>query len=550
MVKRVRVMLAASVVLLAFLAAAAPALAIHRPSRVIIISMDQMRPEYAKQFDMTNVLWLQSKGVTFPNAYVGDMPSTTVMSHNVMVSGQFPKHMGWSGEAIRDIDNILGYGTDAIVTTGDLGTADFTKLIDNMDYLKIGDYLHAKYPDKKVACVGIKSYQVESQAASSADLWVRMGSSKAYDPAVPELPGKWRGPSGNVPSYIAGDTRYRISAGNPWDTYGTTTAWPSWEAPEDGRYAPGTIAGHESGDAWVADATMAIMEHEDWSGIFINFPAIDHAGHMWGGGEVDTIANYHWDPASSENTIHMPWVAKNADNQVGRLIAKLKELDQLDDTLIVVTGDHGSLHADHFYGVNALNGANAGWYAGSWYPGYGSDSHVPNTSPGPPSLKPLMDTGNVAFSMQCTDIDTWLINRSGPEKRKAAAVMATLPGVIATYVRYGDRYQLYSSTSATMTPSERIWWMAHGQELVNTMDSADLVGLLADDTGYGAYGDHSGAQAASQRIPMVWYMPGIKHTVSNRQIRLVDILPTMLEAMNIKGVEPLDGTAYDLKLPK
>ena len=127
MVRRVRVMPVAVVVVAALLLlAASPALAAHRPTRVMIVVMDQMQPGYAKQFDMKNVLWLQNNGVNFPNAYVGDMASETVVSHNVMVSGLFPKHMGWSDEAFRDVDNLLGYGENAIVTTGDLGTTPTT----------------------------------------------------------------------------------------------------------------------------------------------------------------------------------------------------------------------------------------------------------------------------------------------------------------------------------------------------------------------------------------------------------------------------------------
>ena len=127
MLKRLRVLLVAVVV-----AGGAPcrgrsgAGRVHRPTRVMIVVMDQMQPGYAKQFNMTNVLWLQKKGVNFPNAWVGDMASETVVSHNVMVSGLFPKHMGWSDEAFRDVDNILGYGENAIVTSGDLGYADST----------------------------------------------------------------------------------------------------------------------------------------------------------------------------------------------------------------------------------------------------------------------------------------------------------------------------------------------------------------------------------------------------------------------------------------
>ena len=51
------------------------------------------------------------------------MASETVVSHNVMVSGLFPKHMGWSDEAFRDVDDVLGFGAGAIVTSGDLGFA-------------------------------------------------------------------------------------------------------------------------------------------------------------------------------------------------------------------------------------------------------------------------------------------------------------------------------------------------------------------------------------------------------------------------------------------
>jgi hypothetical protein len=554
MFKRMRVMLVAVVVVAALLAAAAPALAVHRPTRVMIVVMDQMQPGYAKQFNMTNVLFLQNKGVTFPNAYVGDMASETVVSHNVMVSGLFPKHMGWSDEAIRDVDNILGLGENAIVTTGDLGTATFTKLIENMDYPKLGDYLKVKFPDKIVANVGQKGYQVESMAASSSDYWVRMGSAKNTSTLPTDTvpwKGKYRGPSGNLPPYIASDTRFYISAGNPSDSYETTFTPRAWVYPEDGRYAVGPYEGHESGDNWVADAALKIMDKEDWSGLWVTFSSIDKIGHMWGGGAIDTVATYGWDPSSIFREIHMPWVAKNADDQLGKLIAKLKEKGQFNDTLIIVTADHGSTYGKDggFKGVDAYNaGSDINWSAGTWYPG----TSTPITLPGSPALKPLMDTGNVAFSTNSTSIETWLKDRSMAKKKEAAAVMATLPGVIATYVKNGDRYKLYSSSS-TMTPAERLWWAAHGQELVDTMcfsGSSELVGLLADYTGYGAFGDHGGAQMDVQRIPMAWYMPGMKHAVDKTGFRLVDITPTILKTMGIKATEPMDGMAYSLRLPK
>ena len=41
---------------------------------------------------------------------------------------------------------------------------------------------------------------------------------------------------------------------------------------------------HESGDDWVADAALKVMENEDWSALNLNFSGIDKIGHMWGGG--------------------------------------------------------------------------------------------------------------------------------------------------------------------------------------------------------------------------------------------------------------------------
>ena len=87
-----------------------------RPSRVVIIVLDQARPDTITRYHMKNVQELQRKGTTFPNAIVGDMAAETVISHNVITSGLFPKHMGWSNELYRDQDNVLGWRARARTT--------------------------------------------------------------------------------------------------------------------------------------------------------------------------------------------------------------------------------------------------------------------------------------------------------------------------------------------------------------------------------------------------------------------------------------------------
>ena len=414
--------LLAVVVLLVLLAAAGAALA-AKPSRVMLVVMDQMQPGYAKKYDMTNVLWLQNRGVNYPNAWVGDMASETVVSHNVMVSGLYPKRQGWSDEAIRDTQNLLGYGANAIVTVGDLGTADYLKLIQAMDYPKLGDYLHDKFPGTIVANVGEKGYQVESMAASSSDWWVRMGSKKTTASLAIR-------PSSRGPAPIAAraathrrtspsNHRYKVSVGNdlsaaspspaPNDYYGTKTAQPAWRYPEDGRYVAGPVP--RSSERRHVGRRRGHRHHGERG---LVRPLRDLQRHRQGRPHVGRRRRRHDRELRLGSRLAVradPHAVgrKDRGRALGRLIAKLKAEGQYDETLIIVTADHGSTYggkADH--GDNVYDGGNVGgWYAGTWWPCY-APTDDPNTANGPAALAPLMATGKVEFSYQSTAIESWL----------------------------------------------------------------------------------------------------------------------------------------------
>src|SRR5690348_5560931 len=125
--------------------------------------------------------------------------------------------------------------------------------------------------------------------------------------------------------------------------------------------------------------------------------------------------------------------------------------------------------------------------------------------------------------------------------------MLELPGVIASYWREGSHYRLRGS--AAMSPSEHAWWAAHGQEIVDSMaapDGPDVVGLLHDRTSYGVYGDHGGAQESVQRVPMVFWSPGMRATATNETFRTPDVMPTILAAMGISQTTATDGKAHIL----
>src|SRR5215210_3716860 len=184
---------------LSLFAGSAPARAADPPpKRVLIVVLDQLRPDYVNRFQMENVKQLMHDGVSFDNAYLGHMASETVISHNVITSGQLPKDMGWADEAFRDSDGVLGTKNDMYIT-GSLTRDDFNKLIAHGGYWKLADYLEDAHPDTKFIAAGQKNYAVYTSNGPTGDISVTF-SSRLTCNGVAGL----RGPTGfNVPEYIS-----------------------------------------------------------------------------------------------------------------------------------------------------------------------------------------------------------------------------------------------------------------------------------------------------------------------------------------------------------
>ena len=516
--------------------------------RVVFIVLDQLRPEFINAFHMTNVQALIRGGTSYPNAYLGHMGSETVVSHNVMTSGQLPKHMGWADEWFNDPDGVLGpKGTQYV--TGSMGQGQFDALIKDKGYPKLADYLKSEHPDSIVATVGEKNYAVYSMGGPGSDFRVTFsGRNYDCDDADPLTPNTWRGPTGDVPTYISEPSGSAACLGNPYYVdadsdinYGTLDTPPAWMYPLQGnRDIPGNDPDHQGGDVWVTNAAFDIMDHEtDWSGMLLTFGGIDKAGHMWGG--LNDVPPYpNADPSS-----HMAAMAKVADEQVGRVIDRLRTDGLLDETLVVLTTDHAQNTAVNYFGKDGQSRANLNWY-------YGQDADENYTQP-QPEIQKLIDgtSENVAMSMQDSAIRTWLKTDDRDAKVQAADVMKTLGGVRAAYVRDGDHYvKRWQAPRSEWGAAEFAWHQQHSQEIVDTQAAPygpDVIGLLANDTSYGVKGDHGGAQESVQRIPIVFYGAGIKAgRTPGTRMRSVDITPTILRELGIRETSPTDGVAYKL----
>jgi hypothetical protein len=518
--------------------------------RVMMIVLDQLRPEFIKAFDMRNVQRLMARGTSYPNAYLGHMASETVISHNVMTSGQLPKRMGWSDEWYRDVDGVLGAPGGRYVS-GSMAAEQFDAIIEDRGYPKLADYLHRAFPGTKVAAIGEKNYATYSMGGPGADMRITFGSRNADCDGTGVT---WRGPTGpGVPDYILGAdpipdngvvdpscNKYYVDADRTLD-YGTLSTSPARMYPLEGnRDFPGNDRAHQGGDVWVANAAVDVMDHESWSGLLLTFGGVDKAGHMWGG--LNDVPPY----PGADPAVHMASMARIADQQVGRLMAELRRRGLLDETLVVLTTDHAQLHAKTHFGIDRANQGNFNWY-------YGTDADETYLDPSPEIAKLIAGTGqNVEMSMQDSAVRTWLLDRSGAAKRRAADVMATLGGVRASYYRVGSRYQLrWRAPRSAFGAREWRWFARHAQEIVNTQAAPygpDVVGLLADDTSYGVIGDHGGAQESVQRIPIAFRGPGV---AAGRRpgtaVRSVDILPTVLRELGIRKTHRMDGHGYRLR---
>ena len=94
---------------------------------------------------MDNVRRLRERGVDTPRGWLGHTSAVTVVTHNVVTSGQLHEHMGWTDEGYRDVDGVL--------------TGSVPRLQDHAGgYPELADHLHAERPSSKVVTISPKAY--------------------------------------------------------------------------------------------------------------------------------------------------------------------------------------------------------------------------------------------------------------------------------------------------------------------------------------------------------------------------------------------------------
>ena len=445
--------------------------ALERPTKVVVIVVDALSKEIVKKYGMRNVEALMKDGVDTPNGYLGHTGSVTVVTHNVITTGALPKHMGWTNEGYRDVDGLLG-PKGGLYITSNFTQATATPLQQSAGYPHLSDYLDDR---GKVFTVSPKAYAAAGLSGpGSANTSTVTFESKTCPATPPSTNTRFRAPTGwNLPAYISAEcgSRWVVARGTTYDTI----QYPAQLYPAtDNRYVVGNDPAHQGGDIWATDAVLEIMEQEETTGAASSSasPASTRPRTCGAASTTPRVRRPGYDPMT-----HMEYATETADAQVGRIIQALEDSGQMDDTLVVLTADHGSVAAaeGHFHGdFEAEN--DYGYF--NWY--YGKPANdVPYLRP-QAALLPLIDgtddgTGetNVGLSYSDSSLNVWLKNQSSDKVDEAAAIMEDLADVTAVWRRNGDHYDLVSPVRwDRMHGAEKLWFSRKAQELVDTQGAA------------------------------------------------------------------------------
>ena len=234
-----------------------------KPTKVVIIVVDALSKEIVDKYDMQNVQGLMADYVDTPKGYLGHTGSVTVVTHNVITSGLLPKHMGWTNEGYRDVDNVLPdvkAGTPA-TTSSSPATGTRPRCSRCRTTTATRSWPTTSTTTGSRFTISPKVYAAYAFGGRRPTSIITFGSAPACRPA-------WRQPRRCAARPASTcrrlhQPRVRQPATRERDVYDTdklpASLYPARRRP---LRRPATTPAHEGGDIWATDAALAIMDNE------------------------------------------------------------------------------------------------------------------------------------------------------------------------------------------------------------------------------------------------------------------------------------------------
>jgi hypothetical protein len=403
-------------------------------------------------------------GTSYTNAWAGILESETPSGHTAIATGSTPRENGILSFGWANGDNV----PVDLFDPAKIDNHDLERIIAASRVPTIAGLVHRANPKARVVALsGHKYYAADAIGGPDADVIMYYQSTRDGKYAPTAVPGHL--PPRSLltdPRVIAPSARLKTGGENHL----------------------------------VMDLAMRSFETMHQQVTLINLPEFDWPlGHVWG---------------ADRDRSAVVKMMQEFDVDLGRMEEVYRKAGVLDQTLFVITADHGFAPIDHTVSQQVLEKAVAA--AGT-------------------SI--ISDTYHTAAYI-------WVKNES--RSVRAAANIAKLqnPYIQSVYFKesVAGRYDFVRASGPELFHAPGV--EAANQYLLHTFsgpNAPDLAVFFTEDTaslpgGEATWkGDHGGADWESQHLPLVFSGPGVRSGhVSTDPARLEDIAPTVLTLMGIQ----------------
>src|SRR5579875_2265473 len=454
---------------------------------VCLIVLDGGRPDYItnRLNELPNVKAFMQHARWYNNAWVGNLMSITPPDHAVIGTGSLPKDDGgivnwdWgihsTGKISPTLQNVTNFDNGYVF-----------KLMRQSGTPTLSGEIHKKYPKGVVIAGSAAHFHAAGPMGGPDANWIFWYQATK---------GHWRiEPLGNkpVPSKIMNDPQLSV----PLATSNGSTVPLYYDRLPLGQ-----------SDSLVVTTAIKALKLYKPRGIFLNLSETDTIGH-W---------SHQW--KRDEGTLYRAF-----DKDLGRLEAAYKAAGIYNQTLFVITADHGMIQSktrvlDHVavedqikstLGKSSIILTNGGGSAGPTMTSIWLKNPANNARMAKAIWAKHYDNVSAIYYMTHTN-GQYAYKMAGCEGATSAATSCP-PELEKTY-----NYLL--STEAGPTGE----------------DIAILLRENSRNSGLPAMlGRHGGADWGSQHITLMFSGPGVKTGTSNAPARLADIAPTIERFMGIK----------------
>jgi hypothetical protein len=450
-----------------------------------MVVLDAFRADYQALTPMPNLEWLMARGVSYPNAWVGQLETYTPTGHATLSTGATPAHQG-----------IIGFNW----LNSKTGKVEQTCWYD--------DVMHGRL-EQQLVQHGVNSIPAALKRQDPHARVVALSSEKYY-----------------AADAMGGHAADFIFYGQPIGKQIVTRGIPHHIPPEHfiklkDLSRPWPLRFGQFDELAMTMALEALHAFDPRL-LMINMPGADIYGHRVGG------------PGSPEV---MKRIARAADHQLGRLITALRNRGILDQTIFVVTADHGMVKNTYQMDNQELQaavrrvGGKLGHFVG----------------------------GNSAY--------IWLRNRESSQQvaQRLIDLLPSLPlerstdaaGISFAYALKLEAgvYSYYPvpPTGSTLDPALDAAYRYLLQTFAGPI-SPDIVlafeeNMISTPTS-SIHGEHGGATWGAQHIPLVIAGPGVRRgKESSFPARLMEVAPTVLALLGLPPTH-MDGVVLADALTK